>query len=177
MSDKSAQDTDASVATFVSSAVFTAAVSAALFIVFAIVRTRFPRVYAPKTYLGPERERPDLTSHKGIFGWVSGSRKLKDQDVIERCGLDAYMFLDFLAKSFFLFMGFTFLAIPILVPLNSINQLSLTGLNQFTIANIANQNRLWAHLILTVLFCGTHLFFSSSVEPLFPLQIATCAIV
>ncbi|KAF9279312.1 hypothetical protein BGZ68_007993 [Mortierella alpina] len=154
MSDKSAQDTDASVATFVSSAVFTAAVSSALFIVFAIVRTRFPRVYAPKTYLGPERERPDLTSHKGIFGWVSGSRKLNDQDVIERCGLDAYMFLDFLAKSFFLFLGFTFLAIPILVPLNSINQLSLTGLNQFTIANIANQKRLWAHLILTVLFCG-----------------------
>ncbi|KAF9572554.1 hypothetical protein EC968_009697 [Mortierella alpina] len=154
MSDNSAQDADASVATFVSSAVFTAAVSAALFIVFAIVRTRFPRVYAPKTYLGPERERPDLASHKGVLGWVLGSRKLNDQNVIERCGLDAYMFLDFLAKSFFLFMGFTFLAIPILVPLNSINQLSLVGLNQFTIANIADQKRLWAHLILTVLFCG-----------------------
>ncbi|KAF9938543.1 hypothetical protein BGZ67_010692 [Mortierella alpina] len=154
MSDNSAQNADASVATFVSAAVFTAAVSAVLFIVFAIVRTRFPRVYAPKTYMGPERERPDLTSHKGILGWVFGSRKLNDQDVIERCGLDAYMFLDFLAKSFFLFMGFTFLAIPILVPLNSINQLTLTGLNQFTIANIANQKRLWAHLILTVLFCG-----------------------
>ncbi|KAF9963709.1 hypothetical protein BGZ70_007243, partial [Mortierella alpina] len=154
MSDNSAQNADASVATFVSAAVFTAAVSAVLFIVYAIVRTRFPRVYAPKTYLGPERERPDLTSHKGILGWVFGSRKLNEQDVIERCGLDAYMFLDFLAKSFFLFMGFTFLAIPILVPLNSINQLSLVGLNQFTIANIATQRRLWAHLILTVLFCG-----------------------
>ncbi|KAG0215259.1 hypothetical protein BGX28_000478 [Mortierella sp. GBA30] len=141
MSDNSAQNTDASVSTFVSSAIFTAAVSAALFIVFAVVRTRWPRVFAPKTYMGPERERPDPTPINGLLGWITGSRRLNETEVIERCGLDAYMFLDFLNKSFFLFLGFTFLAIPILIPLNAYQQLALPGLNQFTIANIADQKR------------------------------------
>lgn len=147
------ESTDASVATFVSSAVFTAAVSVVLFIVFALVRTRFPRVYSPKTYMGPDRERPGSPVN-GLLGWVSGGRKLNEQEVIELCGLDAYMFLDFLSKSFYLFLGFAILAIPVLIPLNAYHQLPLVGLNQFSIANVADQPRLWGHLVLTVLFCG-----------------------
>ncbi|KAF8937291.1 hypothetical protein BGZ47_009105 [Haplosporangium gracile] len=145
-------DTDASVSTFVSSIVFTTAVSAALFLAFAILRSRVPRVYAPKTYMGPDRERPD-TASRGLFGWVLGSRRMNELDFVDRCGLDAYMFLDFLNKSFFLFLGFAILAIPILIPLNAFQQLSLVGLNQFTMGNVADQKRLWGHLILTVLFC------------------------
>ncbi|KAF9325965.1 hypothetical protein BG006_010570 [Podila minutissima] len=145
-------DTDASVATFVSSAIFTAAVSVALFLVFALVRTRFPRVYSPKTYMGPDRERPGGAA-SGPLGWIFGGRRLNEQEVIERCGLDAYMFLDFLNKSFYLFFAFALLAIPILIPLNAYHQLSLAGLNQFSIANVADTPRLWGHLVLTVLFC------------------------
>ncbi|KAG0088429.1 hypothetical protein BGZ93_010425, partial [Podila epicladia] len=145
-------DTDASVATFVSSAIFTAAVSASLFLVFALVRTRFPRVYSPKTYMGPDRERPG-GAVSGPLGWIFGGRRLNEQEVIERCGLDAYMFLDFLNKSYYLFLAFSLLAIPILIPLNAYHQLSLAGLNQFSIANVADQPRLWGHLVLTVLFC------------------------
>ncbi|KAG0025664.1 hypothetical protein BGZ81_006991, partial [Podila clonocystis] len=151
MADDS-QATDASVATFVSSAIFTAAVSVALFLVFALVRTRFPRVYSPKTYMGPEHERPG-GAVSGLLGWIFGGRKLVEQELIERCGLDAFMFLDFLNKSFYLFLAFAVLAIPILIPLNAYHQLSLVGLNQFSIANVADQPRLWGHLILTVLFC------------------------
>lgn len=153
MSDNANQNVDASVSTFVSSAVFTAGVSGALFIVFTVVRGWFPRVYAPKSYMGPQRERPN-SDIGGILGWIMGTRKFTELEVIEHCGLDAFMFLDFLRKSFFLFLGFTFLAVPILIPLNSHNQLGLVGLNQFTIGNIADQKRLWAHVTLTVLFCG-----------------------
>ncbi|KAG0249411.1 hypothetical protein BG011_009334 [Mortierella polycephala] len=103
--------------------------------------------------MGPQRERPN-SDISGILGWVMGTRKFTELDMIEHCGLDAYMFLDFLSKSFFLFLGFTFLAVPILIPLNSSNQLGLVGLNQFTIGNISDQKRLWAHVALTVLFCG-----------------------
>ncbi|KAF9385615.1 hypothetical protein CPC16_007896 [Podila verticillata] len=151
--------TDASVATFVSSAIFTAFVSAVLFLAFALARTRFPRVYSPKTYMGPDHERPGGPV-AGLLGWVFGGRKLNEQEVIDLCGLDAYMFLDFLAKSFYLFLVFATLAIPVLIPLNAYHQLSLVGLNQFSIANVADQPRLWGHLILTVLFCGNMLFFS-----------------
>ncbi|KAF9421637.1 hypothetical protein BGZ94_008798 [Podila epigama] len=72
---------DASVATFVSSAIFTTAVSIALFIVFAIIRTRFPRVYSPKTYMGPERERPSDGVVKGLLGWVYGGRKMNEPHI------------------------------------------------------------------------------------------------
>ncbi|KAG0370141.1 hypothetical protein BC939DRAFT_532978 [Gamsiella multidivaricata] len=149
----STQSTNASVSTFLSSVIFTTAVSAGLFVAFALVRTRFPRVYAPKTYIGPQRERVN-GSVGGILGWVFGSPKQGELDFIQHCGLDAFMFLEFLNKSFFLFLGFSFLAIPVLIPLNSSNQLGLAGLNQLTIANIADQQRLWAHVVMTVLFCG-----------------------
>ncbi|KAF9910060.1 hypothetical protein EC991_007391 [Linnemannia zychae] len=149
---KNPASADASVSTFVSSIIFTVAVSSVLFLAFAILRSRFPRIYAPKTYMGPERERPDTTS-KGLFGWIFGGRRVSELEFMEKCGLDAYMFLDFLNKSFFLFLAFSILAIPILIPLNAFRQLSLVGLNQFTIGNVANQKRLWGHLILTVLFC------------------------
>ncbi|KAI1303773.1 hypothetical protein EDD11_005312 [Mortierella claussenii] len=150
------KETDASVSTFLSSIIFTSVVSAGLILVFTVVRVRYPRVYAPKTYMGPKRERPD-PSINGILGWVFGPRNLNELEFVERCGLDAYMFIEFLNKSFFLFLGFAFLAIPILIPLNTTNQLNLVGLNQLTIANIADQKRLWAHVILTVLFCGATL--------------------
>ncbi|KAK3818170.1 MAG: hypothetical protein J3R72DRAFT_460309 [Linnemannia gamsii] len=145
-------DADASVSTFVSSVIFTVAISSILFLAFAILRSRVPRVYAPKTYMGPDRERPDTTS-KGLLGWIFGGRRLNELEFVEKCGLDAYMFMDFLNKSFFLFLGFSILAIPILIPLNAFRQLSLVGLNQFTIGNVSDQKRLWGHLILTVLFC------------------------
>jgi len=148
-----AQDTDASVSTFVSSAVFTSVVSAALFLAFGIVRLRFPRVYAPRSYLGPEQDRP-RHSIQGFLGWVVGSRHYSEPELIELCGLDAYMFLEFLNKSFYLFLGFSFLSLPILIPLNASNQLDLAGLNQLTMANIETQQRLWAHLVLTVSFAG-----------------------
>ncbi|KAK3807292.1 MAG: hypothetical protein J3Q66DRAFT_258301, partial [Benniella sp.] len=64
------------------------------------------------------------------------------------------MFLEFLNKSFYLFLGFSFLSLPILIPLNAVNQLDLEGLNLLTMANIATQRRLWAHLVLTVSFAA-----------------------
>jgi len=165
MADKSQDNTDASVSTFVSSVVFTVAIAAILFLVYAVVRNRYPRVYAPKTYMGPSRERPE-SNNEGILGWIFGSRKLNDLEVIDRCGLDAYMFLDFLSKAFYLFMFFAFFAVPVLIPLNAYNQLSLVGLNQFTIANILDQKRLWGHVVLTVLFCGKWaIMFSLPLSP------------
>ncbi|KAF9359560.1 hypothetical protein BGX34_008298 [Mortierella sp. NVP85] len=149
-----AKDTDASVSTFVSSAIFTSALSAALFLAFAILRPRFPRVYAPRTYLGPEQHRP-RHSIQGLFGWVAGSRRYSEPEFIELCGLDAYMFLEFLNKSFYLFLGFSFFSLPILIPLNASNQSDQVGLNHLTIANIVTLERLWAHLVLTVLFAAT----------------------
>ncbi|KAF9282144.1 hypothetical protein BGZ88_011170 [Linnemannia elongata] len=154
--NSSSAEADASVSTLISSIIFTTAVSAALFLAFAILRSRVPRVYAPKTYMGPDRERPDTTSSRGLLGWVLGARQMNELDFVDRCGLDAYMFLDFLNKSFFLFMGFGILAIPILIPLNAYRQLSLVGLNRLTIGNVADQKRLWGHLILTVLFSRNH---------------------
>ncbi|KAG0225473.1 hypothetical protein BGW42_004279 [Actinomortierella wolfii] len=160
-----ADSADASVSTFLSSLVFTVGVSTALFVVYAIVRNRIPRVYKPKTYIGPAKIRPpdpnaSAFSVKGILGWAFGERMLDEHGVVDRCGMDAFMFLEFLNKSFFLFLLFTCLAVPILIPINVVNQRGLDGLNQLTMGNVLDTQRLWAHLVLAVLFSGVVLWGS-----------------
>ncbi|KAF9934732.1 hypothetical protein FBU30_000590 [Linnemannia zychae] len=100
MSDSNNDQTnvDASVSTFVSSVVFAVGVTAALFIAFSILYRLLPRVYAPKTYMGPDRERLDKPS-RALCGWVLGGRSIDNVEFVERCGLDAYMFLDFLVAT------------------------------------------------------------------------------
>ncbi|KAI9322763.1 hypothetical protein BX666DRAFT_2017240 [Dichotomocladium elegans] len=61
------------------------------------------------------------------------------------------MVLRFLKMGFVTFTLFSVLALPILLPLNTINQLNSDGLNLFTIGNIKDKNRLWAHLVLSVI--------------------------
>ncbi|KAI8876936.1 DUF221-domain-containing protein [Backusella circina FSU 941] len=71
-------------------------------------------------------------------------------------GLDRFMILKFLRMGLFLFFGFSLLAIPILFPVNIINQGDAFGLNRYTIGNVIDDNRTWAHCLLAIiLFVST----------------------
>ncbi|KAI1315606.1 hypothetical protein EDD11_000616 [Mortierella claussenii] len=146
-------DANAAVSTFISALIYNAAVAAAVFAAFCIVRRWNKRIYQPRTYLVNEDVRsPELSP--GVFSWITASFTVKDTVLVERIGLDAYMFLRFLRMSALLFAGFTLLAIPILIPLNVINGNGGTGLKATTIGNVIQSWRLWFHLVLTVVFCG-----------------------
>lgn len=71
-------------------------------------------------------------------------------------GLDRFMILKFLRMGMVVFASFSLLALPIMLPLNIINQLDSPGLNLLTIGNIRDSSRTWAHLILAVLLTGKY---------------------
>ncbi|KAF9962859.1 hypothetical protein BGZ65_007530 [Modicella reniformis] len=113
------EDTDNGIKTFVSALIFNTAVAVAIFVAFSIVRYWNKKIYQPRTYLVNEDVRsPELSN--GLFSWVTNSFSVPDHVLVERIGLDAYMFLRFMRMSSKLFFGFSLLAIPILIPLNVI---------------------------------------------------------
>ncbi|KAF9374575.1 hypothetical protein CPB97_012018 [Podila verticillata] len=144
---------DASVSTFTSALLFNACVGLAIFIAFCIVRHWSRKIYQPRTYLVPAEVRAPVLP-VGIFSWVTTSFKITDNDLLERIGLDAYMYLRFLRMSAVLFGGFTLIGIPILIPINVIGGVGGGGLGNMTIGNVAQPWRFWFHLILTIVFSG-----------------------
>ncbi|KAI7886180.1 DUF221-domain-containing protein [Lichtheimia hyalospora FSU 10163] len=70
------------------------------------------------------------------------------------------MVLRFLRMGIVVFVLFTFLAVPILIPLNVINQLDTKGLNLLTMGNVKDLNRLWAHLVLSVIFTAGIIYYT-----------------
>ncbi|KAG0270416.1 hypothetical protein DFQ27_007568 [Actinomortierella ambigua] len=144
---------DPSISAFTSALTFNALVALGIFAAFTIVRNWNRKIYQPRTYLVRKDVRsPDLP--KGVFSWITASFRVQDKELLDRVGLDAYMFLRFQRMSASLFIMFTLVAIPILLPINMVNAGTQDGLKRMTIGNILRDQywRLWFHLIISVLF-------------------------
>ncbi|KAG0363759.1 hypothetical protein BG005_006970 [Podila minutissima] len=151
---QSQQNADSSIGAFISSLLVNTAVAAAMFVAFCIVRHWNRKIFQPRTYLVPEDVRsPPLPP--GIFSWITASFSVRDNELLEKVGLDAYMFLRFLRMSAIFFAGCTFLGVPILIPLNVIDGSNVGGLTNMTIGNVRESWRLWFHLVLTIVFCSS----------------------
>ena len=68
------------------------------------------------------------------------------------------MVLRFLRMGIVVFTLFTLVAIPILIPVNLINQRDSPGLNKLTMGNIRDPERIWAHLLLAIVLSGKFFF-------------------
>ncbi|KAL9942628.1 hypothetical protein D7B24_004522 [Verticillium nonalfalfae] len=143
--------------------------------IFLLLRNRLARIFKPKTYLAPERERTDPPPRNPVQ-LIKTLWTFSDRDIIRRCGLDAYFFLRFLKTLLIIFVPMMCILIPILVPINYIggegqdviggrpkgqNSTSSNnrqtgpprGLDTLTMSNISRENssRYWAHLIMAIL--------------------------
>ncbi|KAF9358730.1 hypothetical protein BGX34_008792 [Mortierella sp. NVP85] len=114
-------NTDSSIKTFTSALIFNGAVGLGIFVAFGIVRHWNKKVYQPRTYLVNEDVRSDDLP-EGYFSWITASFSVPDHVLVERIGLDAYMFLRFMRMSAMLFAGFTLATFPILLPLNMVGE-------------------------------------------------------
>ena len=85
-----------------------------------------------------------------FFGWVKSVLTVSQQDVINRAGLEAYLFLRFFKMCTALFTVFSFVGVGVLVPLNKFGKGGLNGLDQWSIGNVAGETtKLWAHLAVS----------------------------
>ncbi|KAI0022695.1 hypothetical protein F4780DRAFT_162909 [Xylariomycetidae sp. FL0641] len=144
---------------------------------FLLLRNKLARIFKPKTYLVPERERTDPPPNTpwGVFLEIF---RFRDREVINKCGLDAYFFLRYLQTLLIIFIPMAVVIIPILVPLNYIDGRSndfsvsndtdsttnnihtgmdsqgntITGLDTLAWGNVLQKHnrRYWGHLVLAV---------------------------
>jgi calcium permeable stress-gated cation channel len=134
-------------------------------LLFIIIKDRFSRIYQPRTYLVPPKERtkpPDA----GWWKWIKPVLSTSNSEFIQKCGLDAYFFLRYLRMLLKIFFPAACIILPILLPLNAIggrgshyaegqnrlNATNVTGLNQLAWGNISptHTDRYWAHWLLAL---------------------------
>ncbi|KAI1485770.1 hypothetical protein F5X96DRAFT_300575 [Biscogniauxia mediterranea] len=136
---------------------------------FLLLRNKLARIFKPKTFLVPERERTEPPP-SSPWGLIVALFRFKDREIIKKCGLDSYFFLRYLQTLLVIFIPMAVIIIPILVPLNYVNGRSqdfsvngtdnndgpnsnITGLDTLAWGNVDPEHtrRYWAHLVLAVL--------------------------
>ncbi|ETN45181.1 uncharacterized protein HMPREF1541_10058 [Cyphellophora europaea CBS 101466] len=136
--------------------------------VFLLIKDRFARIYQPRTYLVPERERTKAAP-PGWFKWIQPVLQTSNSEFVQRCGLDAYFFLRYLRTLLKIFVPATCIILPILLPLNLVGgrgpkfmagqtddnnkAMNVSGVDQLAWGNVRpdRTHRYWAHWFLAFL--------------------------
>lgn len=134
-------------------------------LLFILIKDRFSRIYQPRTYLVPPKERTK-PPNAGWWKWIKPVLSTSNSEFIQKCGLDAYFFLRYLRMLLKIFIPAACIILPILLPLNAIggrgshyaegenrlNATNVTGLNQLAWGNVAptHTDRYWAHWLLAL---------------------------
>ncbi|SNX88152.1 uncharacterized protein MEPE_06863 [Melanopsichium pennsylvanicum] len=151
-----ATKSSASTSTVISSIVLNAIILAIFFCVFLIFRPRFKRVYAPRTYLVvPEEQIAPLPS--SLFGWLPVWLKTPTSTILEKNGLDAYMFVEYLEMMLWVFVPIWILSWIVLMPTYGANTTGTgSGFNRFILSRVGStaqqQKRYVAPLLIQWIF-------------------------
>ncbi|KAJ2720772.1 phosphate metabolism protein 7 [Coemansia sp. Benny D115] len=139
--------------TFVSSLVFNVVVAAALVIAFTILRPRFKRVYAPRTYAVDKEKRSPAIKGLSPFAWISAILNVSDEKIIARVGLDTYMFLRYIRSMFIIFTVLSVLSVVTIMPVNITGDENKKGILKLTMSNVsADSPRNWVHIVFFMVF-------------------------
>ncbi|EKM57401.1 uncharacterized protein PHACADRAFT_92160 [Phanerochaete carnosa HHB-10118-sp] len=111
-----AQNTDSQ--TFLTALVTNAAILSLEIIAFVFLKHRLSRIYEPRTYLPPPSKRA-VKLPSGWWRWTLAIAAIPTGDVLQKNGMDAYMFLRFLRLLVILFASITVLSCGILLPVDT----------------------------------------------------------
>ncbi|KAL2831573.1 hypothetical protein BJY01DRAFT_226571 [Aspergillus pseudoustus] len=154
-----------SIKTFLASLATAIVIFTVEFLLFLLLKGKLTRIYQPRTYLVPDRERAE-PSPPGLFRWIGPIFRTSSSAFIQKCGLDAYFFLRYLRMLLKIFVPLAAIILPTLLPLNKVggkdrtykngtdtgDRWNVTGLDQLAWGNVAPENtsRYWGHLILAI---------------------------
>ncbi|KAK5800759.1 hypothetical protein VI817_002971 [Penicillium citrinum] len=155
-----------SIQTFLASLGTAMVVFAVEVLLFMLLKGKLTRIYQPRTYLVPDRERT-APSPPGLFRWIGPVFRTSSSEFIQKCGLDAYFFLRYLRMLVKIFVPLSILILPVLLPLNRVDGKGKTsmngtengehwdvaGLDQLAWGNVKPEHthRYWAHLVMAVI--------------------------
>lgn len=88
-----------------------------LAILFSLFRPRHSLVYAPKIKHADAKHAPPPIE-KGIFSWMKPVLRTKEEDLVDRIGLDATIFLRFTRMLRNLFLTLSLIGLLITIPVN-----------------------------------------------------------
>jgi hypothetical protein len=91
--------------------------SGGLFLLFCWIRPYNSNVYAPRAKHADEKHRPIPLDRKP-FSWFRAVKQVKEQELVEKIGLDAVVFLRFLRMIRNIFLTLTVFGCGILIPVN-----------------------------------------------------------
>jgi hypothetical protein len=144
--------------------VYSFAVAGLLFLVFCFLRPRNSRVYAPRAKHADEKHRP-LPLGKKPFSWLHAVKDVKEQDLVDKVGLDAVVFLRFMRMIRNIFCVVTVFGCGILIPINVVGGSNfykqwkdIPTLMKFTPQYIFGP-KFWAFVVVAYLFQFTVCFF------------------
>ncbi|KKY28924.1 putative phosphate metabolism protein 7 [Diplodia seriata] len=124
---------------------------------FYLMRQKYRRIYAPTTYLVPERQRFDPPPH-GWFAWIKPVFETKRKPFVEKCGLDAYCFVRLLFMEIKIFLPLMVVVLPVVIPLNvsGIDNPANDGLDEYGWGNLSNTHtrRYTGHLVMAIVVLG-----------------------
>eukprot|EP00961_Rhodomonas_salina_P118569 1596315-Rhodomonas_salina.1 len=140
---------------FLSNLIVYGGASGGLFVVFCLIRNRFPSLYNPRNSPHAEETlRCEIATKKyGVLSWIWGVLKCKEDDIVEQSGLDAACFLRVLRLGLKLSVLGCFNAawlIPVYRTAEATedNELVTDWLDQMSVANVNNNDvRLWGTLL------------------------------
>ncbi|EXJ83030.1 hypothetical protein A1O3_06847 [Capronia epimyces CBS 606.96] len=139
----------------ISTLVPTLLIAAIAFTCFLIFRTRFSRVYRPRTdeRLLDEQGRTPRTD-TGFFGLVRNHSILPDSHVLRHNSLDGYLWLRFFKLLIFISFVGCCIVWPVLFPVNATGGGGQKQLDLLSMSNVKNPNRYYAHALVAWIFLG-----------------------
>lgn len=135
-------------------------VAGLLFLVFCFLRPRNNRVYAPRAKHADEKHRP-LPLDNGPFSWIKAVKNVKEQDLVDKIGLDAVLFMRFLRMVRNIFLVCSVIGCGILIPITVVggSPFYKQWSNTPTLMKITPQyiygTKFWAYVIVAYIFQGT----------------------
>jgi calcium permeable stress-gated cation channel len=139
---------------------------------FVILRRKFPRQYAPRTYLGSLRKQERTPAAPNtLFGWLPFMQKIPDEYVLQHNSLDGYFLLRYIKLCIVICFVGCCISWPVLFPVNATGGGSESQLNILSFSNVRADSqvaklRYLAHVFVAWIFIG-FIFFLVTREMIY----------